>query len=157
MSMGQYWCGSRDQCERKDFKTNKQTYKHSVQFHLQPGSEAEWKWACCGGRIESSGLRGGRKTAEGIGWKDLFLPTTLWKEHLSRSKFHRTTSECWQRTSGTQKGSPLSLKGGRTKYKSLKRETKEVGTEIWSGKGVLKEEKFPNTRKHSHWQISGEF
>ena len=33
------------------------------------------------------------------------------------SKFHRTTSECWQRPSGTQKGSPLSSKGGRTKYK----------------------------------------
>ena len=25
------------------------------------------------------------------------------------SKFHKTTSECWQRTSGTQKSSPLSL------------------------------------------------
>ena len=33
------------------------------------------------------------------------------------SKFHRTTSECWQRTSGTQKSRPLSSKGGRTKYK----------------------------------------
>ena len=33
------------------------------------------------------------------------------------SKFHKTTSKCWQRTSGTQKGSPLSSKGGRTKYK----------------------------------------
>ena len=27
------------------------------------------------------------------------------------SKFHKTTSECWQRTAGTQKSSPLSLKG----------------------------------------------
>ena len=27
------------------------------------------------------------------------------------SKFHKTTSECWQRTSGTQKSSPLSSKG----------------------------------------------
>ena len=33
------------------------------------------------------------------------------------SKFHRTTSECWQRSSGTQKSSPLSSKVGRTKYK----------------------------------------
>ena len=33
------------------------------------------------------------------------------------SKFHKTTSECWQRTSVTQRGSPLSSKGGRTKYK----------------------------------------
>ncbi|KAB0338911.1 hypothetical protein FD755_025111, partial [Muntiacus reevesi] len=27
------------------------------------------------------------------------------------SNFHKTTSECWQRTPGTQKGSPFSLKG----------------------------------------------
>ena len=26
-------------------------------------------------------------------------------------KFHKTTSECWQRTPGTQKGSPFSSKG----------------------------------------------
>ena len=31
-----------------------------------------------------------------------------------------------------------------------KNETKEVGTELCPGKGVLKREKFPNTRKHSH-------
>jgi hypothetical protein len=36
------------------------------------------------------------------------------------SKFQKTISECWQRTSGTQKGSPLSLKGGGTKYKREK-------------------------------------
>jgi len=70
-------------------------------------------------------------------------------------KFHKTTSECWQRTSGTQKGSPLSLKVGRTKYKREK-EKKEVGMEIHPTKGVLKEETFPNTRKHSHWQVCGE-
>ena len=29
--------------------------------------------------------------------------------------------------------------------------------EIRPGKGVLKEEKFPNTRKHSHWWVCGEF
>ena len=45
--------------------------------------------------------------------------------------------------------SPVSLKGGRKKYKT-KKETKEVGTELHPGKGVLKREKFPNTRKHSH-------
>ena len=28
--------------------------------------------------------------------------------------FHNTTSECWWRTPSTQKGSPFSLKGGRT-------------------------------------------
>ena len=32
-------------------------------------------------------------------------------------KYHKTTSERWWRTPGTQKGRPLSSKGGRTKYK----------------------------------------
>ena len=65
-----------------------------------------------------------------------------------------------QKTSGNQKSSPLSLKGGRKKYKGQKkkkreRETKEVGTEHQPGKGVLKREKFPNTRKHSHCRVWG--
>jgi len=33
------------------------------------------------------------------------------------SSFHKTTSECWQRTPDTQNGSPFSLKRGKTKYK----------------------------------------
>ena len=70
------------------------------------------------------------------------------------SKFHKTISECQQRTSGTQKSSPLSLKGDRKKYKRQKkkrereRETKKVGMGLRPRKGVLKREKFPNTRKH---------
>ena len=36
------------------------------------------------------------------------------------SNFHKTTSERWKRTPGTQKGSPFSSKGGRTKYKRQK-------------------------------------
>ena len=48
---------------------------------------------------------------------------------LTLSKFHKTTSECRQRTSGTQKSSPLSSKGGRKTYKRQKK-TKEVGTEL---------------------------
>jgi len=54
------------------------------------------------------------------------------------SKFHNITSKCWERTPGTQKGSPLSLKGGREKTIKDKGETKEGGTEIHPGKGVLK-------------------
>ena len=53
----------------------------------------------------------------------------------------------------------MSSKGGRTKYKKIKRETKEVGKEIRPGKGVFKKkerEKFPNTRKHSLWWVCGE-
>ena len=66
------------------------------------------------------------------------------------SKLHKTTSECWQRTSGTQKSRSLSPKTGRKKYKRQKKETKEVGRELHPRKGVLKREEFPNTRKHSH-------
>ena len=101
-------------------KILKQTNRHiNIQSSsiCNLGLKQNGKLACRGGRIQSSSLRGGRKTAEGIGWKDLFLPTTLWNEHLSRGKFHKTTSECWQKISGTQKGSPLSSKGGKKKYK----------------------------------------
>ena len=44
-------------------------------------------------------------------------PQIHWKNIWTLNKFHKTTSESWQRTLGTQKGSPLSLKRGRTKYK----------------------------------------
>ena len=40
------------------------------------------------------------------------------------NKFHKTTSECWQRTSGTQKSSPLSSKEGKKKYKRQKERQK---------------------------------
>ena len=78
-------------------------------------------------------------------------PSQIHQKNISMlSKLHRTTSECWQRTSGTQKSRSLSSKTGRKKYKRWKKETKEVGRELHPRKGVLKREKFPNTRKHSH-------
>ena len=49
--------------------------------------------------------------------RPLSPPQIHWKIIWMLSKFHKTTSECWQRTPDTQKGSPLSSKGGRTKYK----------------------------------------
>ena len=39
----------------------------------------------------------------------------------------------------------------------LKREKKELGTETCPREGVVKEEKFPNTRKPSHGRVCGEF
>ena len=39
----------------------------------------------------------------------------------------------------------------------IKRETKELGTETRPREGVMKEEKFPNTRKRSHQWVYGEF
>ena len=43
----------------------------------------------------------------------LYPPQIHQKTIWMLSKFHKTTSECRQRTSGTQKSSPLSSKGGR--------------------------------------------
>ena len=71
------------------------------------------------------------------------------------SNFHETTSEHWWRTPGTQKDNPFSLKGGRTKYERQK-ERQKLTTESRPREGVMKE-KFPNSRKPSHWWICGEF
>ena len=49
----------------------------------------------------------------GIGWGDHFLP----HKFLMLSNLHKTAPAHWQRTQGTQRGSPFSSKGGRTKYK----------------------------------------
>ena len=47
-----------------------------------------------------------------------FSPPHIHQKNIwTLSKFHKTTSECRQRTSGTQESSPLSSKGGRKKYK----------------------------------------
>ena len=46
---------------------------------------------------------------------------------------------------------PKSSKGGRKKYKRQKKKQKREGR-----KGVLKREKFPNTRKPSHCRICAE-
>ena len=45
-------------------------------------------------------------------------------EDMPNCNFHKTTSECWKRTPGTQKGTPFSSKGGRTKYKRQKERQK---------------------------------
>ena len=66
------------------------------------------------------------------------------------------TSEYWQRTPGTRKGSPFSSKGGRTKYKRQK-ERLELGMETCHGEGVVKEETFLHSRKLSHRRVCGEF
>ena len=56
------------------------------------------------------------------------------------SKFHKTTFECQQRTSGTQKSSPLSLKGGRKNIKDKKRD-KRCRDRAPSLEGSLKKER----------------
>ena len=39
----------------------------------------------------------------------------------------------------------------------MKRETKDLGVETHPGEGVVKEEKFPNSKKSSHQRVCGEF
>ena len=72
--------------------------------------------------------------------RPLSLPQIHQKIIWMLSNYHNTTSEHWQRTPGTQKGSPFSSKGGRTKYKKRKRETKELGMETQPREGVLNRE-----------------
>ena len=52
---------------------------------------------------------------------------------------------------------PVVIKRRSDKIEKIKRETKELGTEIHPGKGVLIEEKFPNTRKPFHQWVWGKF
>ena len=50
-------------------------------------------------------------------------PSQIHQKNISTlSKFHKTTSECWQRTSGTQKSRSLSSKTGRKYIKDEKRD-----------------------------------
>ena len=69
-----------------------------------------------------AGFRKGRGGAILRWWRNrtgrpLSPPQIRQKIIWTLSKFHRTASEPWWRTPGTQKGSPFSSKGGRTKYK----------------------------------------
>ena len=65
-------------------------------------------------------------------------PSKIHQRNISTlNKFHKTISECWQRTSGTQQSRSLASKTGRRKYNKMKKETKEVGMELRPGKGIL--------------------
>ena len=54
--------------------------------------------------------------------RPLFPPQFHQKNISTLSKFYKTTSECWQRTSGTQKSRSLSSKTGRENIKDEKRD-----------------------------------
>ena len=67
-------------------------------------------------------------------------PSEIHQKNISTlSKFHKTT-ECWQRTSGTQQRRSLASKIGRKKYNKTKKETKKVGRELRPRKGILSRE-----------------
>ena len=69
------------------------------------------------------------------------------------SKFHKTTSERWQRIPDTQKGTFQKEVGQNIKDKMRDKRVRDGDP---SQEGILKE-KFPNTRKPSHWRVCGEF
>ena len=69
-------------------------------------------------------------------------PTQIHQENiLTLSKFHKTTSECQQRTSGTQKSSPLSSKEVGKNIKDKKRDKRGRDGAL-SQKGSLKKRGF---------------
>ena len=58
-------------------------------------------------------------------------PQQIHRKNISTlSKFHKTTFECWQRTSGTQKSSPLSLKGDVLSTVLYRRKSSETTVKI---------------------------
>ena len=74
-------------------------------------------------------------------------PSQIPQKNISKlSKLHKTTSECWQRTSGNQKSRPLFSKTGRKKYKRWKKRQRRwqgrsiPGREACSRKGILRRE-----------------
>ena len=71
-------------------------------------------------------------------------PPQIHQKNISTlNKLYKTTSECWQRTSGTQKSSPLSSKRGRRKYKRQKKERDKRGRDrAPSQEGSLKKRGF---------------
>ena len=99
----------------------------------QLGKTARWIWRLQGGwrrRIHLRRIRWIRDETEEavLRWqrnktgRPLSPPQIHQKNIWMLSKFHKTTSESWQRTSGTQKSSPLSSKGGR---KNIKEKTRD--------------------------------
>ena len=74
-------------------------------------------------------------------------PSKIHQKNISTlSKFHKTTSECWQRISGTQQSRSVASKTGRKKYNKTKKETKEVRRELHPEKGILSREETPKKR-----------
>ena len=63
------------------------------------------------------------------------------KNILTLSKFHKTTSECWQRTSVTQQSGSLASKTGRNNYKRWKKRQRR-----WGGSSVPGRESRPGKR-----------
>ena len=66
--------------------------------------------------------KGRSQDGGGVGQGEHFLPHKFIKRAFKPSKFHKTTSECRQRTSGTQKSNPTLLKEVGKNIKDKKRD-----------------------------------
>ena len=77
------------------------------------------------------------------------------KEYIKGAYCHPAYLSYMQRTSGTQKSNPTPRKevGKNIKDNKIDKRRRDG---VPSGKGVLKREKFPNTRKPSHCRICAE-
>ena len=70
--------------------------------------------------------------------RPLSPPQIHQKKISTLSKFYKTTSECWQRTSGTQKSRPLSSKEEGKNIKEEKRDKGgREGAPSWEVSSVL--------------------
>ena len=74
--------------------------------------------------------------------RPLSPPQIHQKKISTLSKFYKTTLECWQRTSGTQKSRSLSSKTGR---KNIKDEKRDKG----GREGALSQEGSPGPGRES--------
>ena len=90
----------------------------------------------------------------GIGRQTSFSPTESSKDHLNAERLPQNS--IWTLTEDTTHPERQLILFERSRIK-YKRETKEWGTETCPLEGVMKEEKFPHSRKPSHRWICGEF
>ena len=101
-------------------------------------------------------MRGSAEDGRRVGRGEHFLP----HKFIKRTFKHQVNSTKQLLNAGRGHQAPrkaahcLQKEGGKN-IKDKKRD-KEVGTELRPRKGVLKREKFPNTRKHSYCRVSVE-
>ena len=118
----------------------------------------EWCLSHCKRSIIKKSLgRGWSQDGRRIGRGDHFLP----------HKFIKRSFECWATSTKQLLNTGRRYQSPRKAAQSLQKEVgqnikdkkrdKELGTKICPGEGVVKEEKFPNSRKPSHRQVHIEF
>ena len=101
-------------------------------------------------------LEGRSQGGRGVGWGEHFLSHKFIKRAFKRGV--NSTKQLLNAGRGHQAPRKATQVFERRyeKIQKTKKETKEGGTEFHPGKGVLKREKFPNTRKPSHCRIRAE-